>query len=316
MGGSRWNSEAYTSRSVLRADRGEAVMAYTHDVESGRAKREVHQSLNPHGVRVRESRDSEAHPESLAIAIILDETGSMRQVPLAVQRALPNLMNMLIDRNIVPHPQILFGAIGDATCHEVAPLQIGQFESGLEMEDCLRNVLFEGGGGGGLTESYELAAYFLARHTSLDCLEKRTTKGYCFFIGDEMPYDAVHKDQVHHLVNDGLQANVSTKKIFDELKEKYEVFILLPTGASKSDQPEVRAAWASLVGAENMITLGNANHVCETIAMTIAVCEGIDLNTSAEALRTAGADSSAVAAVTASIATVASFPRARRTVRV
>ena len=39
-----------------------------------------------------------------------------------------------------------------------------------------------------MTESYELAMYFMARHTALDCHEKRGKRGYLFIIGDEMAY--------------------------------------------------------------------------------------------------------------------------------
>ena len=68
-------------------------------------------------------------------------------------------------------PQIMFGAIGDATCDRV-PLQIGQFESDNRMDDDLGRIVLEGGGGGQMTESYELAMYFMARHTALDCFDQ------------------------------------------------------------------------------------------------------------------------------------------------
>jgi uncharacterized sporulation protein YeaH/YhbH (DUF444 family) len=37
--------------------------------------------MNPKGVRLRESRDSPDHPESLSVAFALDVTGSMGQIP-------------------------------------------------------------------------------------------------------------------------------------------------------------------------------------------------------------------------------------------
>jgi hypothetical protein len=79
----------------------------------------------------------------------------------------------------------MFGAIGDATCDR-APLQVGQFESDNRMDDDLSRILLEGGGGGQKTESYELAMYFMARHTAADCYEKRGKRGYLFIIGDEL----------------------------------------------------------------------------------------------------------------------------------
>ena len=63
----------------------------------------------------------------------------------------------------------------------------------------LGKLFLEGGGGGQLTESYELAMYFMARHTSIDCHEKRGKRGYLFIIGDEMPYPKVKRREVAQL---------------------------------------------------------------------------------------------------------------------
>src|SRR5262249_46774172 len=147
--------------------------AFEHDdaIRQGQAAPKAHEKMSPRGVKVRESRDSDAHPESHAVAVLFDVTGSMRQVPHVLQENLPRLMNLLIRKGCRDHPQIMVGAIGDATC-DGAPLEVGQFESGIEIEEDLGRLFLEGGGGASITESYELAMYFLARHTSLDCFEK------------------------------------------------------------------------------------------------------------------------------------------------
>lgn len=47
---------------------------------------------------IRESRDSEEHPESLPVFIALDETGSMGSIPDKMTRDyLPKLMDSIID---------------------------------------------------------------------------------------------------------------------------------------------------------------------------------------------------------------------------
>jgi len=48
-------------------------------------------------------------------AVLFDVTGSMGQVPRALQQKLPQLLGLLLRQGYVEHPQILFGAIGDAT---------------------------------------------------------------------------------------------------------------------------------------------------------------------------------------------------------
>src|SRR5919107_436434 len=147
----------------------------------------VHQTLDPHGMDLRESRDSAEHPTSNAIVIGLDVTGSMHRVVRGIHADLPRLHELLLAHRCVPDPQILFAAVGDATCDTV-PLQVGQFESDNRMDQHLEHMVLEGGGGGQKTESYELMLYVAARHTLTDCWEKRQRKGYLFMIGDEMAY--------------------------------------------------------------------------------------------------------------------------------
>src|SRR5207247_2068681 len=106
------------------------------------------------GKVMRESRDSTNHPESNAVIVLFDVTGSMGEVPRTIQRKLPSLMGLLLRKSYLTDPAILVGAIGDAYSDRV-PLQIGQFESGIEIEDCLTNIFLEAGGGGQIHETYE-----------------------------------------------------------------------------------------------------------------------------------------------------------------
>lgn len=151
MGSGTWSTNVYDAAARYRTASGASAFAYS---DGGATS--VHEDLDPIGVTVRESRDSDDHPESLALAVLFDVTGSMGGVPRTLQAKLPGLLGLLMRKGYVEHPQILFGAVGDATCDR-APLQIGQFESDNRMADDLGRILLEGGGGGQLTESYELA---------------------------------------------------------------------------------------------------------------------------------------------------------------
>src|SRR5262249_14384559 len=188
-----------------------------HAVRTGAADQAVHPKMNPRGVKVRESRDSAAHPESHAVAVLFDVTGSMQSVPRVLQAHLPQLMGLLIRKGYLDHPQILTGAIGDAT-GDAARLQVGQFESGIEIEEDLGRLSLEGGGGGHITESYELALYFMARHTAMDCYEKRNRRGYLFVIGDEIPYPKVKRQEVRAFIDDGLQTSLPVEEVVAELQ--------------------------------------------------------------------------------------------------
>ncbi|MGY0236810.1 hypothetical protein [Longispora urticae] len=271
MGSGRWDTNVYDAAKSYRAATGTSAFAYS---DSG--ARDVHPTLDPHGVDVRESRDSDEHPRSTAIAVLFDVTGSMGHVPRTLQTKLPELFGLLLRKGYVTDPQILFGAVGDATCDRV-PLQIGQFESDNRMDDHLANIVLEGGGGGQRTESYELAMYFMARHTSLDCYDKRGRKGYLFLIGDEMPYAGVKPKEVRKVVGDKLAEPVPVAAIVAELRQRYEVYYILPTGSAYAGDTEILGYWRGLLG-QNVIQLDDLDAVCETIALTVGLGEeAIDL---------------------------------------
>ncbi len=292
MGSSRWSTDAYTEAARLRKRTGESDFAY-NDATRAAGKWAVHPTLDPFGVAMRESRDSDAHPRSTAIAVLFDDTGSMGNIPRVFQQKLGELMSVLLLKGYVQDPQILFGAFGDATCDH-APLQIGQFESGVEMDEQLRNILLEGGGGGTNHESYELALYFMARHTSTDCWEKRGRKGYLFLTGDEMAYKLVNHKQVGKLIGAGLQQDIPLRQIIAQVQRRYHLFFIFPRNASHGSDASIQHFWRDLLG-QNVIFLDDERAISETIALTIGLTEdAVNLSEGEEDLSAAGASRKAI----------------------
>lgn len=326
IGGGKWTSANYVSRTTSKAASGTPIFAHSvSTISSG--KWEIHPTLDPKstnndgihkGMNVRESLDSDEHPASQAIAVLFDVTGSMGHVPTVLQQKLPKLYSLILERGYVEHPQILYGAIGDAYSDRL-PLQVGQFESDNRADEALENIVLEGSGGGGNHESYNVAAYFMARHTYIDCFEKRGKKGYLFFIGDERLYSTIEKAHVENLIGPGLQADLSTAEIFEELKKKWDVYYLfctqgsygfgdevLPEAAGKdTGSPHGSAlGWRKLLG-QNALTLEDAEAVCETIALTIGMMEGnIDLDEGLTHLEEIGTESETTEKVGKALATV------------
>jgi hypothetical protein len=282
MGSGIWSTDVYDAADRYRRATGASAFAYS---DSG--ARTVHEALNPHGVAMRESRDSDEHPEAVAIAVLFDVTGSMGSVPRVLQRKLPQLLGLLLRKGYVRDPQILFGAIGDATCDQV-PLQIGQFESDNRLDDDLGRFVLEGGGGGQMTESYELAMYFMARHTSIDCYEKRGKRGYLFIIGDEQAYPRVRPAEVQAVIGDKLDEPISLRAMVDEVRRTYDTYYLLPAGSAYAGNTAILDFWHDLLG-QNVIALDDLDAVCETIALTVGLGEDtIDLDEGLEDLRDIG----------------------------
>ena len=89
-------------------------------------------TMSPRGVKVRESRDSAAHPTTMAIMLWMDETGSMGKIPAyLVKEGLGQLLPDIITGG-VDHPQVFFGGIGDHYSDN-SYLQVGQFECETEL---------------------------------------------------------------------------------------------------------------------------------------------------------------------------------------
>ena len=306
MGGGHYDNKLYRSASTFRADKGIKDFAYSADtLARSRATWTAHEDLDPAKIqetvnKVRESRDSEDHPESRAIGVIFDGTGSMGSVPQIFQKNLNKLMSLLVLKGKIEHPQVLIGAIGDATCDQV-PLQLSQFESSNLIDEDLRKLVLEGGGGGYITESYELALYAMARFTALDCLEKRGQKGYLFLSGDETPYPAVKKDEIKRVFGVTEQAHVPLADIFAEVQEMYEVFFIIPTTTQHGKDKRIYDAWAEYLG-QRVLRLDDPSAICELIASTIAAEEGVEIADIVDSLKEAGTDDATIKTVTKTLA--------------
>lgn len=288
MGASTWSNDFYKDREALRTKTGKSAFAYDAKVSTMRHEdRKVHEKLNPKGVVVRESRDSKEHPNSLAISVMFDVTGSMRTTPMVIQKQLPRLMGLLTSTGFVKDPQILFGCVGDEFS-DSGSLQVGQFESGIEMDDDLGCMWLEGGGGGSNEESYQNALYFFARHTSTDCFEKRGKKGYLFIVGDEHPYPRVSKSTVAKIFGDTLQEDIPVEAIVKEAQEKYHVYFIIPQRASHGSSPALRKTWSDLLGAEHVLTVQNEESISELVSLAVALNEGVDLAQGKSALEAHG----------------------------
>ncbi|MGW5381616.1 hypothetical protein [Nocardia sp. NPDC003963] len=288
MGYGNWDHSAYHAAKAYRAHRGMDDFGYTaqlrdqpHDTWT------VHPDLDPFGVAARECRDSAEHGNSLPIAVLFDVTGSMGRVPMIMQGKLGKLHGLLADKGYADDPQLLFGGIGDADTDR-APLQVGQFESDNRMDEQLRNILLEGGGGGQKSESYELAAYFMARHVVTDAWEQRRKKGYLFLIGDELNKPRLASRHIRAVLGDHIRTDIAVDSIYRELAQRWEVHYILPNQSSYYHDPDIAEHWRALLG-QRFLRLDDPAAVCELIALTIGLAENqVDVHTGLADLRDVG----------------------------
>jgi hypothetical protein len=278
MGYGHWDDDTYRAARTYRAASGKDDFGFTSAMwQRDRGEWRADPTLDPFGVKYRECRDSAEHADSLPIAVLFDVTGSMGAVPRIMQRKLGRLHGLLRDREYARDPQLLFGGIGDAQSDRV-PLQIGQFESDNRMDEQLRSIFLEGGGGGQQSESYELAAYFMSRHVETDAWERRQRKGYLFIVGDEMNKPTVSARHVRGVIGDRLWRDLDVYDIYRELEQRWQVFFVLPGGSAYFNDRKILRHWRSLLG-ENVLRLDDPGAVCELIAAVVGVGErglGVD----------------------------------------
>jgi len=283
MGGTTYSHDDYDARTSFRASTGASAFAYHADISAGKTAANVHEKMNPYKV-VRESRDSDAHPVTVPIGILMDTTGSMQEVPEIIQKSLNKLMGGFLDDKASGkqylgdgYPAIMISAVDDfaamSSYDNNGTLQVGQFESGIEIDDDLGRLWFTGKGGGTYEESYDLGLYFYARHTIHDHWDKRRRKGYLFIIGDEKLYPSVKAEQVKKIIGDTLQADIQVEDILKEAQKRYHVFFIVPNMTSHYNDSGLVKAWTKLLGQQNVLKLEDPSKICEMIISAVAICE-------------------------------------------
>ena len=242
------------------------------DIAKGAAKKFTHdRKVKAHGGKVAELLDmrnpkirESAFPGSDFMGIIPDTTGSMSKTPVQIFEHIITLMSLLTQGGYTKQPALWFGAVGDYTSDHFPFQGMVNVESDLQViAPILESFILEGGGGGGKRESYATMAWFLNNRFQIDEW-KRREKGTLVFIGDEGLYDRVDSDEIYRAF--GLTAQgETTEKIFEDLLNKYHVYLIRPGDASypagTPDGDRIEAQWKTLIGPQNVLHLPNAEDI-------------------------------------------------------
>ena len=272
MGSGRWDSRAWAeTRSSYTASAKPTV----DDIYTSR---HMNADLDPKKVTLRESRDSTANPNSTALIVGLDVTGSMTYVLNAMARTgLGTLVGAIYERQPITDPHIMVMGIGDFECDK-APLQVTQFEAeNAPLITQMEKIWLERGGGGNHHESYAAAWLFAATRTSIDCFEKRGKRGYLFTVGDEEPTPKLYADHVRRVLGGEADADLDGEHLLAMAQATYNTFhVLVEDGDYASQHLErTREAWARQIG-QNLIMLTDHTKLAEVVVSAIQVAEGAD----------------------------------------
>lgn len=270
MGTARWSADDWASYSTTTAKKTTSEIFKNNKISN---------NLNPFDVKVRESRDSKENPNSTAIIVGVDVTGSMGIIAdNLVKNGLGIMVEEILKRKPVTDPHLMLCAIGDAY-YDRSPFQVTQFEADLKIAKQLEDFYLEHGGGGNCFESYNLPWYFASMHTSIDCYEKRNKKGYIFTIGDEEAPKDLTKSQIKQIFNDDVEINYTSEQLYDMASKMYNIFhIVVEEGShAKHSLTKVLNSWNNLIG-QKVIRLSNYKDLAQVIVSTIEVNEGANID--------------------------------------
>lgn len=258
MGGGDWTRAKFvsyststkstpTSFATLDSLTGMLVGDGVSNVQAVYKSQTLHKDLDPHNV-IRECRDTEEHKYTTPVILALDVTGSMGNAALEVAKGL-NLIMEDIYKSVKDVEFCIMG-IGDLA-YDRAPIQISQYESDIRIAEHMDKVYFEFGGGGNSYESYTVAWYMGLKHTSLDCW-KRGKKGIIITLGDENINPYLPKDKLERATGDHLQCNVETSDLYEQVKEKFDVYhVHVDHGNYNTGQVK---SFAEVIGADHVYT--------------------------------------------------------------
>lgn len=239
--------------------------------------RTIAPELDPKGVKMRESRDSDMSPESTAIIAGLDVTGSMASVLDAAANNLGVMVEELYSRLPVTNPHLMFMGIGDAEAGDRCPLQVSQFEVDVKIAQQLQNIYFEQNGGGNSFEGYIMAWYFAAMHTGIDCFEKRGKKGILFTMGDEEITPRLRAVDVERVLGYKPERDFTALEVFEMVSKMYHVFHLVIEEGShcRYDHDATVNSWRQVLG-QHALLVSDVTKIAEVMVSTMQVVSGED----------------------------------------
>lgn len=221
---------------------------------------------------IRESCDSDEHPNSTPIIIGLDATGSMSGVVMEAAKGIGKTMTEIINRKCVPDPQILFSVIDDYVTSGERCVQVTQFESDIRIAEQMYDLSFIGRGGGNDWESFATLWYFAAHHTKCDAV-KKGRKGIIITVGDDGIQPRLSSSEIQTVFGDTIEKDsISTKELYSKLNHGWEIFhISCAEGSSYNHY--VKETWDEMIG-KHHIVLKDIDKLCEVIVSLLQTIKG------------------------------------------
>jgi len=181
------------------------------------------------------------------LIVAVDVTGSMASWPFEIFDRLPLFFNTLSQYR--PDLEISFVAVGDSGVDRW-PLQVTEFAKGFDLEQQLKSLYGEGGGGDA-PESYGMLAYWVNHHVTA----AKAKRPFLIVFGDAPMHPKVPASEIGGLVGDSVSRDVDAIKEWQQTGQRWSTWFLRRPGGRKGD--EVDTQWKAALGASKVVQMMN-----------------------------------------------------------
>ena len=121
-------------------------------------------------------------------------------------------------------------------------------------------------------ESYEVAAYFYARHVDL----QNCALPFFFVTGDELMYDHLEQSVIKRIFgeNEIEQKFLESKDVWGDLKKMYNVFYLHKYYYNEEWNTRSLAQWSANLGSERVLQMNTPKACVDVMLGAIAITSG------------------------------------------
>lgn len=259
-----WGDDTSTWKNPGAYDYGSARRGYLDDLAAKASLKgpRVYSAGSAPDSKLVGTKDKRIHSDSEnPLVVAVDVTGSMASWPAEIFDRLPLLYQTL--SKYKEDLEVSFVAIGDANSDRF-PLQVNDFGKGPDLDDHLKAIFPEGGGGGQTMETYELFAYYMLNNSDTP----NATSPFMIIFGDEGFYDKVNPGQIRHYIGQDVQGPVDSMGVWKALQQKYNIFMLHKPYHSSGLDKEIVDQWGRALGPQKVIPLYDSERAVD-VAMGI-----------------------------------------------
>ncbi len=256
-----WGDDTNTWANPGKYNYGSAKRAYVDPSKPSGPRSYERRAMGPEMKLVNPLRKEISSGSMHPIVVGIDCTGSMADWPGEIFDRLPLFCQTLAKYQ--PDVELSFSVIGDAYCDEY-PLQVADFGKGPALDKVLNAFYPEGGGGGQQSESYELWAYYMLKHSSTP----KATSPFLIIMGDESFYELIEPSQAKHYIGDNLEKPLDSFEVWRALGQRYNVFLLHKEYGYGASDDDILKFWETALGRQKIVRVPSKERVVD-VAMGI-----------------------------------------------